>query len=65
MSNLPTNANRDAAYPEEPGQANELNELRSLLIGPDLKGRFENAQLRSEDVSRVLPEAIQLTLKNE
>ncbi|KAI9134729.1 OmpA family protein [Acaryochloris sp. CCMEE 5410] len=63
MSNLPTNANRDAAYPEEPGQANELNELRSLLIGPDLKGRFENAQLRSEDVSRVLPEAIQLTLK--
>ncbi|WP_235110763.1 OmpA family protein [Acaryochloris sp. 'Moss Beach'] len=40
-----------------------MNELRNLLIGPDLKDQFENTKLRSEDVSRVLPQAIQLTLE--
>lgn len=63
MSNLPTNANQDASNPDKPSQADDLTKLRSLLIGPALKEQFENAKLRSEDVSRVLPEAIQLTLK--
>lgn len=63
MSNLPTNANQDASNPDEPSQADDLTKLRSLLIGPALQEQFENAKLRSEDVSRVLPEAIQLTLK--
>lgn len=63
MSNLPTNANQDASNPDKPSQADDLTKLRSLLIGPALQEQFENAKLRSEDVSRVLPEAIQLTLK--
>lgn len=36
----------------------ELTELRSLLFGSELHERLENAKLRAEDVSRVLPEAI-------
>lgn len=48
---------------EEPNNSNspasdDLAELRSLLLGPELHERLENARLRPEDVSRVLPEAI-------
>lgn len=35
-----------------------LTELRSLLFGSELHERLENAKLRAEDVSQVLPEAI-------
>ena len=35
-----------------------LAELRGLLLGAELQERLEKAKLRSEDVSRVLPEAI-------
>lgn len=63
MSELSSQSNRGNSYPDKLPQASELTELRSLLIGPELKERFENAKLRSEDVSRVLPEAIQLTLQ--
>ncbi|WP_299410328.1 OmpA family protein [Acaryochloris sp. IP29b_bin.148] len=65
MSDLPakTNHGESASHPEEQLSTNDLTELRSLLIGPDLKERFENAKLRSEDVSRVLPEAVNLTLQ--
>lgn len=63
MSDLSSNVNRGNSHPKEISQASELNELRNLLIGPDLKDQFENTKLRSEDVSRVLPQAIQLTLE--
>lgn len=63
MSDLSSNVNRGNSHPKEIAQASELNELRNLLIGPDLKDQFENTKLRSEDVSRVLPQAIQLTLE--
>lgn len=63
MSDLSSNINRGNSHPKEISQASELNELRNLLIGPDLKDQFENTKLRSEDVSRVLPQAIQLTLE--
>ena len=36
----------------------EITELRSLIFGPELEERLEQARLRAEDVSRVLPEAI-------
>lgn len=35
-----------------------IAEIRSLLLGPELQERLDNAKLRAEDVSRVLPEAI-------
>lgn len=65
MSDLPakTHQGDPVPHPEERITANELTELRSLLIGPDLKERFENSKLRSEDVSRVLPEAVHLSLQ--
>ena len=63
MNDLPANQDQGASapHPEEGLKASDLTELRSLLIGPDLKERFENSQLRSEDVSRVLPEALHLS----
>lgn len=63
MSDLSSNVNPGNSHPKDISQASELNELRNLLIGPDLKDQFENTKLRSEDVSRVLPQAIQLTLE--
>lgn len=64
MSDLPskTNQGNSASHPEDSIVASELSELRSLLIGPDLKERCDNSKLRSEDVSRVLPEAVHLAL---
>ncbi len=35
-----------------------IAEIRSLLLGPELQERLDNAKLRAEDVSLVLPEAI-------
>lgn len=35
-----------------------IAELRDLLFGPELQAKLDNSQLRVEDVSRVLPEAI-------
>ena len=54
--------------PQEPeaSEAESLRELRSLLVGPEqiqieqLQGRLENPQVRAQDVSQVLPEAIVL-----
>jgi OOP family OmpA-OmpF porin len=67
MSDLPSRAKPDpaASHSEADQPLSELTELRSLLIGSDLKERFDNARLRSEDVSRVLPEALDLTLRRE
>lgn len=63
MSDLPANTNQGgpASYSEEDIKASDLSELRNLLIGSDLKERFENSKLRSEDISRVLPEAVHLS----
>ena len=36
----------------------EIAQLRTLLFGPELEERLSKAQLRPEDVSRVLPEAV-------
>lgn len=35
-----------------------IAELRDLLFGPELRSKLDNSQLRVEDVSRILPEAI-------
>ncbi|PSB62553.1 flagellar motor protein MotB, partial [Chroococcidiopsis cubana CCALA 043] len=35
-----------------------IAELRDLLFGPELQAKLDKSQLRVEDVSRVLPEAI-------
>ncbi|MGB7414801.1 MAG: hypothetical protein WA902_11395, partial [Thermosynechococcaceae cyanobacterium] len=39
----------------------DLEELRSLLLGPELTDRIMNLKLRPEDVSRVLAESIVLS----
>lgn len=43
----------------------ELEELRSLLLGPELQERIMNLKLRPEDVSRVLPESILLSAQQQ
>jgi outer membrane protein OmpA-like peptidoglycan-associated protein len=42
-----------------------LDELRSLLLGPELQARIMNLKLRPEDVSRALPEAIILSAEEQ
>lgn len=43
-----------------------IAELRNLLLGPELQARLDSLQLRVEDVSQVLPEAIILrTMQDE
>ncbi|WP_299490217.1 OmpA family protein [Acaryochloris sp. IP29b_bin.137] len=67
MSDSPAKPHQESPvpHPEEENIASDLTELRSLLIGPDLKERFENSKLRSEDVSRVLPDAIHLSAQTD
>lgn len=60
MSDLPSDTKRGASYPDPSTPASELTELRSLLIGPALQ---EDHELEAEEVSRVLPKAMKLTVQ--
>ncbi|MEO0374806.1 MAG: OmpA family protein [Cyanobacteria bacterium P01_A01_bin.17] len=42
-----------------------LDELRSLLLGPELQARIMDLKLRPEDISRALPEAIILSAEEQ
>jgi hypothetical protein len=57
---LQTPMERSQPLPQNDSTTEEeaIAELRDLLFGPELRSKLDNSQLRVEDVSRVLPEAI-------
>ncbi|PZD73725.1 hypothetical protein C1752_01600 [Acaryochloris thomasi RCC1774] len=57
------NQDKPDKHLDESGES--LDELRSLLLGPELQARIMNLKLRPEDISRALPEAIILSAEDQ
>ena len=59
-------ADANSPPPSEPAPSvDELEELRSLLLGPDLTYRLEKGQPSASEISQVLPEAIVLSQQEQ
>ncbi len=64
MQNLSSDKNLSSqSSQDESGPS--LDELRALLLGPELQARIKNLKLRPEDVSRALPEALILSAEEQ
>lgn len=64
-NNLSSQIHQDGPDQHLNESSESLDELRSLLLGPELQARIMNLKLRPEDVSRALPEAIILSAEEQ